>query len=195
MRGTEVGACYAAAMRGITPADAGNRELVLDIELPCGDHPRGCGEQSFRQARFTEETGSPPRMRGTDNGSNEFCTAFRITPADAGNSVVTVSNKFFSEDHPRGCGEQSTPLNLLAFIHGSPPRMRGTANATVYWLVKNRITPADAGNSHAELLAYFRGRDHPRGCGEQQIVAKPKKDACGSPPRMRGTVFHSFKRV
>ena len=49
-----------------------------------------------------------------------------------------------------------------------------------------RITPADAGKTLR--VAQFRrlSRDHPRGCGENDILPSTFKQSLGSPPRMRG---------
>ena len=51
------------------------------------DHPRGCGEQLIYEETPAPATGSPPRMRGTDQAAIETACENRITPADAGNSM------------------------------------------------------------------------------------------------------------
>ena len=53
----------------------------------------------------------------------------------------------------------------------------------------SRITPADAGktvSNDAETGIY---RDHPRGCGENQLHVHAITDDVGSPPRMRGKLM------
>ena len=53
----------------ITPACAGNREIKGTYESLEADHPRVCGEQFPYEALFPWEEGSPPRVRGTAEGS------------------------------------------------------------------------------------------------------------------------------
>ena len=72
----------------ITPADAGNSGLGSWIMEALEDHPRGCGEQSVIASPSSMIYGSPPRMRGTDKKCHVRNTYGRITPADAGNSMV-----------------------------------------------------------------------------------------------------------
>ena len=85
MRGTEA---YRQALRDlprITPADAGNRPQKLGNGVQSEDHPRGCGEQCVWRDGEIVETGSPPRMRGTGEMTQDMAIDTGITPADAGN--------------------------------------------------------------------------------------------------------------
>ena len=71
--------------------------------------------------------------------------------------------------------------------HGSPPRVRGTVIFTKVkagWL---GITPACAGNRGYCGAASATEEDHPRVCGEQQILIVKEQEQMGSPPRVRGT--------
>ena len=52
--------------RGITPACAGNSQMAWRSRAPRRDHPRVCGEQIYITRSCSRETGSPPRVRGTD---------------------------------------------------------------------------------------------------------------------------------
>ena len=49
-----------------------------------------------------------------------------------------------------------------------------------------RITPADAGKTFSVPSSSGRFQDHPRGCGENDILLGAFKQSLGSPPRMRG---------
>ena len=71
---------------------------------------------------------------------------------------------------------------------GSPPRVRGTAEELKGFDLRNRITPACAGNRHFPLPPIHCGEDHPRVCGEQKSRLEKDLDGIGSPPRVRGTV-------
>ena len=65
--------------------------------------------------------------------------------------------------------------------------MRGTDWAYDKNIENTGITPACAGNSF-DKSAHFPGRkDHPRVCGEQDMLIGGLLDILGSPPRVRGT--------
>ena len=111
-----------------------------------------------------------------------------ITPADAGNSRYAILATRQTGDHPRGCGEQAFSIRAIYKREGSPPRMRGTEMLAAATTGSLRITPADAGNSSTYIEGIPVGKDHPRGCGEQQDLNPILSNRLGSPPRMRGTV-------
>ena len=97
-------------------------------------------------------------------------------------------------DHPRACGEQVFPPLTVPNGSGSPPRVRGTGAVSSIRPLKNRITPARAGNSPWEEFLIALWEDHPRACGEQiqrhVMLVRPR----GSPPRVRGTgTSHSLR--
>ena len=98
-----------------------------------------------------------------------------ITPADAGKTNSAKSCRRSLQDHPRGCGENSTPNLPGTATSGSPPRMRGKRQPYVHCLSSSR--------------------DHPRGCGENSEVKRMNVFNLGSPPRMRGKLHtHPFIR-
>ena len=134
----------------------------------------------------TKSPGSPPRMRGKLAALHLNRLHVRITPADAGKTVIISSIVFSFKDHPRGCGE-NTKCNMCRNARkGSPPRMRGKPKIYLFGATKTRITPADAGKTFALRRSFRRLRDHPRGCGENFWVFLPFIVPLGSPPRMRG---------
>ena len=51
---------------GITPACAGKSRRCLSSAAKYRDHPRMCGEKSFRSTALTVMPGSPPHVRGKD---------------------------------------------------------------------------------------------------------------------------------
>ena len=65
VRGTEDAISAHALPRRITPAGAGNRNLVPAEPYHQEDHPRGCGEQRRLTVLSESPVGSPPRVRGT----------------------------------------------------------------------------------------------------------------------------------
>ena len=168
MRGTAPATLRQAILERITPADAGNSHIPAKKKGSRGDHPRGCGEQrKFTTIRLLMQ-GSPPRMRGTAPPVRAEIRGVWITPADAGNRVLTHNRLSHREDHPRGCGEQMFRPLAAYPTNGSPPRMRGTGYYLRQFRGDQGITPADAGN-RCKLRPFPRSpRDHPRGCGEQE---------------------------
>ena len=139
------------------------------------DHPRVCGEQSWRRG---------PRP-----------SPGRITPACAGNRSTEVFPKSADSDHPRVCGEQRPPSSTMAAKIGSPPRVRGTEDLRRQGGGHRRITPACAGNRRTVPKARLAPPDHPRVCGEQPDARLCRRDHYGSPPRVRGTEIHVTANV
>ena len=70
----------------ITPAYAGKSDKHQAQLVQAEDHPRVCGEKSFRSTAFTVIPGSPPRMRGKGTPCGLIWSRARITPAYAGKS-------------------------------------------------------------------------------------------------------------
>ena len=125
MRGQGRPACLRMLLAGITPADAGTSPPKRSIAHGYEDHPRGCGDKFILDSRFGQGIGSPPRMRGQAVLIPACFTGYRITPADAGTSLLQPFPGKVPQDHPRGCGDKSAALPGLEAKDGSPPRMRG----------------------------------------------------------------------
>ena len=189
MRGKPGKLSLLSQRRRITPADAGKTKRSGACRLSGQDHPRGCGENT-QICRFDDvNEGSPPRMRGKPRWSSGVDAARRITPADAGKTLVTDGDAAAKDDHPRGCGENSLNGIFSATGLGSPPRMRGKLIQLATGLGKTGITPADAGKTHCAPRANRSREDHPRGCGENASMRVSSSRWPGSPPRMRGKLF------
>ena len=109
-----------------------------------------------------------------------------ITPACAGKRNSIQLFQSLSWDHPRVCGEKDLLPECDYCRKGSPPRVRGKANANCVGTHKTGITPACAGKSHAGPGNGGTGQDHPRVCGEKLHCSSPAPVAAGSPPRVRG---------
>ena len=125
-------------------------------------------------------------MRGKAAAVVNHLRGSGITPAYAGKSIWLQNQVFQSEDHPRVCGEKTACMYWAAPATGSPPRMRGKGTHSVGLRCGAGITPAYAGKSFLGVFHRQNHRDHPRVCGEKNIVRKASFDPQGSPPRMRG---------
>ena len=150
----------------ITPADAGKTNMFPYDEIIA--------------------QGSPPRMRGKRYSKRLREKKPGITPADAGKTLLSFFLSPFTQDHPRGCGENRSGGVELGKERGSPPRMRGKLLQDAMTKCQFRITPADAGKTTQSLSSGRSLRDHPRGCGENPACCSSIKFSKGSPPRMRG---------
>ncbi len=170
VRGTVPPAGLYSPQPGITPARAGNRGSLTISGPLFGDHPRACGEQIPVTAPAFGHTGSPPRVRGTDEMGSPSSYWLRITPARAGNRNSTAATIWLPGDHPRACGEQQSRILGLLEKEGSPPRVRGTVISKTGRGWHYRITPARAGNSYDAPVDFTVTKDHPRACGEQHCT-------------------------
>ena len=191
MRGIRFQGDNHLSQHGITPAHAGNTCRLLWQVGQCQDHPRACGEYSDAGLTQKASAGSPPRMRGI---LFEFTHDFGvpgITPAHAGNTVISHICRNPLRDHPRACGEYNQIRLANRGIRGSPPRMRGIRLPFHKFRVQGGITPAHAGNTIGFNFTFILIWDHPRACGEYQQTALQLQIQTGSPPRMRG-ILTSF---
>ena len=89
-------------------------------------------------------------------------------------------------DHPRVCGEKLEALANLAYMMGSPPRVRGKDGGDSPDAKMFGITPAYAGKSSLLLKMRAVRWDHPRVCGEKGQRQAGQYTKVGSPPRVRG---------
>ena len=168
MRGKDIEARRKLLRRGITPAYAGKRIIIVSSISSNRDHPRVCGEKTVALSASVRTVGSPPRMRGKGRATALRCRCTR--------------------DHPRVCGEKSLWFLCRNNITGSPPRMRGKDRCTSCQSINTRITPAYAGKSIQLSGPLDTPGDHPRVCGEKPTRQTRPGAASGSPPRMRGKV-------
>ena len=130
-------------------------------------------------------------MRGKHYGRHPCDRVYRITPADAGKTPLSSCFRPRFEDHPRGCGENFVPSLAHCGKVGSPPRMRGKLQRSSSKRAFSRITPADAGKTSRHTTPRCLARDHPRGCGENNVKQQSEFGVLGSPPRMRGKLVGS----
>ena len=132
---------------------------------PLTDHPRACGELPARAFFCVRSYGSSPRMRGTQCLGYRQPPRTRIIPRHAGNS-----SRWPARTARRG---------------GSSPRMRGTLFFSISVGLECRIIHAHAGNSSCLIPRLILSSDHPRACGELDVLLRSSTDDIGSSPRMR----------
>ena len=186
MRGRAGNMYPGAVFFGITPAYAGKRPSPHACRAWFWDHPRVCGEELVLTADPKAVGGSPPRMRGREFATSKGRVAVGITPAYAGKSWQRPHRPQRWRDHPRVCGEEPKWARFLSWVRGSPPRMRGRVSFMAVIIRRRRITPAYAGKSDCEARRFRLSGDHPRVCGEEELLGDAERGRLGSPPRMRG---------
>ena len=147
MRGKGQDFRFAFNTSRITPAYAGKSFAKQKKSCNGWDHPRLCGEKRLTPADRSAKQGSPPPMRGKAVDLMIGLRSVGITPAYAGKSLRSCHEGGKSPDHPRLCGEKSTPSATAAARRGSPPPMRGKVHEMLFCKLLNRITPAYAGKS------------------------------------------------
>ena len=94
----------------ITPACAGKSVGGALGSIVQGDHPRVCGEKQQRNLSCLVCKGSPPRVRGKDEGRCYMPLEEGITPACAGKSCAIRQKISVFWDHPRVCGEKTKKI-------------------------------------------------------------------------------------
>ena len=134
----------------ITPAYAGKSLYSKGGRVVFWDHPRLCGEKFGKTSKACSLVGSPPPMRGKAFNFRHTVKEIGITPAYAGKSLCDQLGVQVRRDHPRLCGEKKHRTYIDSKVKGSPPPMRGKADAIVDCVSVLRITPAYAGKSHLE---------------------------------------------
>ena len=132
---------------GITPACAGKTPTSFPDKVGGRDHPRVCGENTFKLLGVIIHKGSPPRVRGKHCGRGYATQGARITPACAGKTDCAGGNEVVYEDHPRVCGENWVLTPSVALLPGSPPRVRGKREGGSREKPRVGITPACAGKT------------------------------------------------
>ncbi len=181
----------AVTQLGTIPAGAGSRIATNDWSCIGGDHPRGCGEQTETRRFGSSLRGPSPRVRGAGVDRPLPALGVGTIPAGAGSSACTSGCSRTPGDHPRGCGEQHTPVKSPMAVAGPSPRVRGAADPPEHGLHVVGTIPAGAGSSWPTRGSGSRRRDHPRGCGEQGTFVAPTKFLEGPSPRVRGAASSS----
>ena len=129
------------------PACAGNAAGKLLHFCNVAVHPRVCGERGVGRGDGGHGVGSSPRVRGTHGPVGDRRTVARFIPACAGNAINSARIRSIWAVHPRVCGERSSISSYRICTSGSSPRVRGTRQAVLDPVAKQRFIPACAGNA------------------------------------------------
>ncbi len=186
MRGAPRFLCGLVGFTGIIPAYAGSTARASATRAARWDHPRICGEHWQDNIFQWRQVGSSPHMRGALSRQYALSALVGIIPAYAGSTGQQWTSSSRARDHPRICGEHTWADALPDMVRGSSPHMRGARLLArlLAWLA--RIIPAYAGSTGACRSRGSRDWDHPRICGEHDVLPSTSLAMEGSSPHMRG---------
>ena len=151
---------------GIIPACAGSTLPLIRSPTPYWDHPRMCGEHSYKVLCCTVHWGSSPHVRGALLQRQRHRIRAGIIPACAGSTWSMAIGTAWDGDHPRMCGEHRISVNTVSSSAGSSPHVRGALRETRQKLQYSGIIPACAGSTFDMIEILRQIGDHPRMCGE-----------------------------
>ena len=190
MRGIHLSTRTSSVVCGIIHACAGNTLNSRPLQQTEWDHPRLCGEyQKLHQEHFTTLGSSPP-VRGILFLPDTSKDGYRIIPACAGNTLMSMDTFIISEDHPRLCGEYCHLSKFSSGMPGSSPPVRGILLLFFLSLILLGIIPACAGNTTSMKRRNVSLTDHPRLCGEYAKIRSIPCLLLGSSPPVRGILTY-----
>ena len=147
LRGTQPKRPWYGPWRRFIPAPAGNALWRVEGMAIQSVHPRACGERIQAENAEQRNTGSSPRLRGTQFTNFVSAIHKRFIPAPAGNAGITLKQIASFTVHPRTCGERNHATLIDAASSGSSPRLRGTRRTPTRPTACPRFIPAPAGNA------------------------------------------------
>ena len=109
----------------IIPARAGSTGSCRVTKYRTQDHPRSCGEHISFSVWISGTAGSSPLVRGAPVGRKAELGEAGIIPARAGSTAMLRRSGSTMKDHPRSCGEHSSPNSNIFELKGSSPLVRG----------------------------------------------------------------------
>ena len=160
--------------------------MLASFPVWSGDHPRMCGEHQKGDPFAAFPPGSSPHVRGARYLLLSFVDRFGIIPACAGSTTWLPVGTMTNRDHPRMCGEHLLEKLLVVFDEGSSPHVRGAPVGHRPAAASTGIIPACAGSTCEERRRCGQDRDHPRMCGEHDILVGSDIYKPGSSPHVRG---------
>ena len=165
-RGTRRDETSAKSRRRISPACAGNTAGRGRAGVLRADQPRVRGEHAPDRGSGLSSDGSAPRARGTPGIEGLQHRLLRISPACAGNTILSDPSIPPVTDQPRVRGEHNRARGTPRAVNGSAPRARGTLALGERHRRQSRISPACAGNTPDDPVLPVEPPDQPRVRGE-----------------------------
>ncbi len=145
-----------------------------------------CGEHHLDHLVGVDDPGPSARVRGALTGLVLTQRLRGTIPAGAGSTASCCCATTTARDHPRGCGEHSTPRTRSGASSGPSPRARGAPGVRRFRRRRGGTIPAGAGSTHARSAPNSTPGDHPRGCGGHPRARSASSTCRGPFPRVRG---------
>ena len=157
--------------------------------IPTWGQPRLCEEHGRGGVVAHELYGATPLIRGTPSRCCFLTCVLLLNPDYAGRAWPTLTEYVGLGATPQMRG---TLVSALASprLYGSPPPMRGIRGWASDCCCEIRLTPAHAGNTIEARHTGSGSPAHPRPCGEYRAGRSTVSVGAGSPPPMRGILFH-----
>ena len=171
---------------GLIPARAGKTRSTPAPGTGSRAHPRAGGENSVSRRTGVVGRGSSPRGRGKRAFVRRGLRLVRLIPARAGKTPASPACQGAGPAHPRAGGENTVRRETSGRVFGSSPRGRGKLPRSRPSAISQRLIPARAGKTTAQLAANGVEGAHPRAGGENTFSRKLNGHADGSSPRGRG---------
>ncbi len=151
VRGTHQRSFRRRRARRFSPACAGNASTKPPTSGIASVQPRVCGERRKLFAAADPDDGSAPRVRGTLFPHPADLRERRFSPACAGNATEPIRRAQPHAVQPRVCGERGSFKVYDDERVGSAPRVRGTLHESTGIRLRQRFSPACAGNARTHL--------------------------------------------
>ena len=128
-----------------------------------------------------------PLTRGTLSKSKQSHFRPRFIPADAGNTMLVLSNRKALLVYPRWRGEHTSNRNKCGMIFGLSPLARGTPAPFGDFEGPSRFIPAGAGNTYKMTWKIWVTPVYPRWRGEHTLSVSSSRASAGLSPLTQGT--------
>ena len=185
-RGLRVAGTVGWCSPGIIPARAGFTTRCARRRRAAGDHPRSRGVYTLLPSGSFPYSGSSPLARGLLHVAGPLGRRFRIIPARAGFTKLTLALSPYMWDHPRSRGVYGAGALVVSGFMGSSPLARGLREGAAIGLGCGGIIPARAGFTEESSCAAHQHWDHPRSRGVYPRSGRAASSSGGSSPLARG---------
>ena len=110
---------------GWSPAGAGEGCIFPSTGITSAVEPRGCGGRGRGLVLMASGDGGAPRVRGKVAVNQDRCGSGRWSPAGAGEGLPCYRALGLDRVEPRGCGGRLYQDDLVDYLDGGAPRVRG----------------------------------------------------------------------
>ena len=179
-------AMHISSIPRLIPAHAGKTTLTASPRGSATAHPRSRGENDATNKFADTLRGSSPLTRGKPMSSLRWRRPCGLIPAHAGKTSRAGICSATWEAHPRSRGENHVLDVGGREDSGSSPLTRGKPCTRRRRAGRQRLIPAHAGKTAAQLSSTAESWAHPRSRGENRFSPPDWPDVSGSSPLTRG---------